>query len=67
MLISSGECLTLSSIRLLPWIADLSVWCKSYSKVYAICFYDKNTQLGYNELLDVDCKEILHFMLAFNK
>ncbi|KAI8576491.1 hypothetical protein K450DRAFT_256982, partial [Umbelopsis ramanniana AG] len=34
----------LSSIRLLPWIADWSIWCKRYSKMHAIRFYDKNTQ-----------------------
>ncbi|KAI8575007.1 hypothetical protein K450DRAFT_263776 [Umbelopsis ramanniana AG] len=53
MFIFSGECLSyidsnspcdiyaLSSILLSPWIADLSIWCKRDSKIYAICFYDK--------------------------
>ncbi|KAI8584436.1 hypothetical protein K450DRAFT_219845 [Umbelopsis ramanniana AG] len=89
MLIFSGECLSyidsnlvcdiyaLSSILLLPWIADLSIWCKRYSKMYTICFYDINTyisikgkftrQLSYSELLHVDCQVILYFMLAYNK
>ncbi|KAI8583233.1 hypothetical protein K450DRAFT_222637 [Umbelopsis ramanniana AG] len=70
MLIFSGECLSyidsnlvcniyaLPSILLLPWIADLSIWCRRYSKMNAICFYDINTQLGY---------KILYFMLAYNK
>ncbi|KAI8577935.1 hypothetical protein K450DRAFT_249954, partial [Umbelopsis ramanniana AG] len=82
MLIFSGECLSyidsnspcdiyaLFSILLLPWIADLSIWCKSSSKMYAICFYDINTyisikgkftrQLGYSELLHVQRNTVLH-------
>ncbi|KAI8575064.1 hypothetical protein K450DRAFT_263449, partial [Umbelopsis ramanniana AG] len=60
--IFSGECLS---------YIDSNSPCDIYAlssilpKMYAICFYDKNTQLGYSELLDVDCKEILYFMLVY--